>query len=490
MKIEERRKSRVSWERKRKKKLRLFSFSSSFSSSFFSLSLFLLFRLFFFLLSFSSLAFFSFTFFFHLFSFTLFLPWWRDSSFVSRASLESSLSRIIAPSMTSWRPSNLKIQRILETLVWKKWLFLLPEFQGAIGEFLDEKRFLKDDITLGTLLQKHLGTRENPFLVKILLDSPLPDPSVMSPHPRKWLKRATLLWYVLPFIFTIVIEWKRLGEDAMIKSLTLSFGSVALASGWDFVRRLFIFGLNFRRIRLLKLSIGEQFHLLVDGWRLGASIFCSIVIAILFLINSSFWDWDLLIETILISSISFVFFTFENPELLMEVSGSVKRAVGFTLAWSYYVGYLRFVAGDDYWNKVVSREGDSLRKVLHILIPEDCEIHDRVYGVPDGDNCVVSLKLKRFNVAGTKGRAYRLTKYLVNETYYLLEYPAFLRTLQQMEESYEGANLTHSDRKLQALIFYETLSSILDNDRKMKERVKLIKYSGRDDWMQVVMSGH
>lgn len=140
--------------------------------------------------------------------------------------------------------------------------------------------------------------------------------------------------------------------------------------------------------------------------------------------------------------------------------------VGYVLAWSYYVGYLRFVLDDEYWDQKLP--DDLTKRKLLILIPQSTPLPNII---PDfSPNEITALEPRKVLRAG-QIRAFGLTKYTKDGRSFLLEYPATLVTLDEMSQFGGAENLT--EKYLEA--FSDTLVEILKT-QKNGDRAEVIKY--------------
>ncbi|XP_065119946.2 stimulator of interferon genes protein [Paramisgurnus dabryanus] len=168
-----------------------------------------------------------------------------------------------------------------------------------------------------------------------------------------------------------------------------------------------------------------------------------------------------------------------TPVEISEICEVRKMNVAHGLAWSFYTGYLKFVL-PDLENKVTEyttrKELSSPR--LHILLPLNAAAPNKP---EDDDNHVVfheNLPELELNRAGVRQRSYKNSIYKItgenNETYYcVLEYATPLQTLYQMSQD-RNAGFGERERKEQVLLFYRTLSQILENSLECRNRFRLV----------------
>lgn len=151
--------------------------------------------------------------------------------------------------------------------------------------------------------------------------------------------------------------------------------------------------------------------------------------------------------------------------------------VAHGLAWSFYFGYLKFVL-PDLEEKVRSSRMRLSSPRLHILLPLNAAAPNKP---EDEDDHLVfheNLPELQLNRAGVRQRSYKNSVYKItgqnNETYYcILEYATPLQTLYQMSQD-RNAGFGERERKEQVLLFYRTLSQILENSLECRNRFRLV----------------
>ncbi|KAA0709680.1 Stimulator of interferon genes protein [Triplophysa tibetana] len=168
------------------------------------------------------------------------------------------------------------------------------------------------------------------------------------------------------------------------------------------------------------------------------------------------------------------------PVEISEICEVRKMNVAHGLAWSFYFGYLKFVL-PDLEEKVRNYNATRVRLSshrLHILLPLNAAAPNKP---EDEDNHVVfheNLPELQLNRAGVRQRSYKNSVYKItghnNETYYCaLEYATPLQTLYLMSQD-RDAGFGEKERKEQVLLFYRTLSQILENDLECRNRFRLV----------------
>lgn len=161
-------------------------------------------------------------------------------------------------------------------------------------------------------------------------------------------------------------------------------------------------------------------------------------------------------------------------DTIPDFAGSVEA--GRMLAWSYYAGYLSYVTSDTYWNDVVRQDNDLARnQKLCIVLPEaKGDIFKMVEDKWEFDS--KKMEPLVFDVAGTKGRAYNLTKHFLNNKYCMFEYPATLKTLTMVHDCKESG-LSKDEVEFTVLNFNHTLKKIVSEVPGLSSKVKLIAYN-------------
>ncbi|XP_051505290.1 stimulator of interferon genes protein [Myxocyprinus asiaticus] len=168
------------------------------------------------------------------------------------------------------------------------------------------------------------------------------------------------------------------------------------------------------------------------------------------------------------------------PVEISEICEVRKMNVAHGLAWSFYFGYLKFML-PDLENKIATyiatRERLSSPR-LHILL----HLNAAVPSKPEEEDTNVvfynNLPELVLNRAGVRKRSYKNSIYKIsgqnNEMYYcILEYATPLETLYKMSHE-SSAGFGESERKQQVLLFYRTLSQILENSLECRNHYRLV----------------
>ncbi|XP_043112796.1 stimulator of interferon genes protein [Puntigrus tetrazona] len=167
------------------------------------------------------------------------------------------------------------------------------------------------------------------------------------------------------------------------------------------------------------------------------------------------------------------------PVEISEICETKKMNVAHGLAWSFYTGYLKFVL-PDLQNKVSrysSTRGKLSSSRLHILLPLNAKVPTK----PEEEDTHVIFhenlpELER-DTAGVRKRSYKNSVYKITqdkETFScVLEYATPLLTLYQMSQE-SSAGFGERERKQQVLLFYRTLSQILEDSLECRNRYRLV----------------
>uniref|UniRef100_A0A672MUB7 Stimulator of interferon genes protein-like n=1 Tax=Sinocyclocheilus grahami TaxID=75366 RepID=A0A672MUB7_SINGR len=155
------------------------------------------------------------------------------------------------------------------------------------------------------------------------------------------------------------------------------------------------------------------------------------------------------------------------PVEISEICEMKKMNVAHGLAWSFYIGYLKFVLPGTFLSPLHCEtilELDSLMRL--ILLPLNAKVP---FKPEEEDTNVVfqeNLPELERDTAGVRKRSYKNSVYKIiqnNEAFScVLEYATPLLTLYQMSHE-SSAGFGERERKQQVLLFYRTLSQILEN---------------------------
>ncbi|XP_078087153.1 stimulator of interferon genes protein isoform X2 [Mustelus asterias] len=175
-----------------------------------------------------------------------------------------------------------------------------------------------------------------------------------------------------------------------------------------------------------------------------------------------------------------------TPAEISEICEKNKLNVAHGLAWSYYIGYLKFVLPNleegikKYQCSVENLPDYKENWKLYILIPFSCKIHDKLEKVDDRIEFFGNLPELRIDKAGIKERSYKNSIYTIYDQkdrphHCVLEYATPLRSLFEMSND-ATATFSKEQRLEQAKLFYTTLENILDNSQECTGYFRLIPY--------------
>ncbi|KAK7137647.1 hypothetical protein R3I94_013333 [Phoxinus phoxinus] len=167
------------------------------------------------------------------------------------------------------------------------------------------------------------------------------------------------------------------------------------------------------------------------------------------------------------------------PVEISEICEVKKMNVAHGLAWSFYIGYLKLVL-PVLQNKISQYSSTGARlssSRLLILLPLNAVVPSKP---EEEDTNVVfheNLPELELDVAGVRQRSYKNSIYKItqdNKTFScVLEYATPLRTLYQMSQE-RSAGFGERERKQQVLLFYRTLSQILEDSLECRNRYRLL----------------
>ncbi|XP_067238335.1 stimulator of interferon genes protein [Chanodichthys erythropterus] len=187
------------------------------------------------------------------------------------------------------------------------------------------------------------------------------------------------------------------------------------------------------------------------------------------------------------------------PVEISEICEVKKMNVAHGLAWSFYIGYLKFVL-PDLQNKISQYSSTRVKlssPCLHILLPLNAVVPTKP---EEEDTNVVfheNLPELELDIAGVRNRSYKNCVYKItqnNKTFScVLEYATPLRTLYQMSQE-SSAGFGERERKQQVLVFYRTLSQILENSLECRNRYRLVllndEHTGDPHYLSRVIIQH
>ncbi|XP_072255081.1 stimulator of interferon genes protein [Pyxicephalus adspersus] len=255
---------------------------------------------------------------------------------------------------------------------------------------------------------------------------------------------------------------------------------------------------NLEGTELLKSSV---FLFLYNGEYLKAlkASFCMRQITIFILIGAvcyTFYDEKLLPESfsvinlniLLLSNLLGWLFGLQGPTpaAISEITEKRYLNVAHGLAWSYYVGYLKFVlpALKDSVKRFNEENNNLLKSSetcrLHILIPLSCRIYGDLKDIDGNITFVKEIPPLYIDRAGIKGRVFKNNVYRIldkdHRPYYcIVEYATPLASLYEMSDVASAA-FSKEDRIEQAKLFCRTLKDILENSLECRNAFRLVIY--------------
>ncbi|KAI4880464.1 hypothetical protein NFI96_032740 [Prochilodus magdalenae] len=169
------------------------------------------------------------------------------------------------------------------------------------------------------------------------------------------------------------------------------------------------------------------------------------------------------------------------PVEISEICESKKMNVAHGLAWSFYVGYLKLVLPEleEQVKKHYMKTREVLSSVrLHILLPLSAAATAKLEEVDRNVLFHQNLPELQLDRAGVRRRVYKHSIYKITDQnekdyYCVAEYATPLLTLYQMSQE-SSAGFSAWDRRQQVLLFYTTLSNILENSLECRNRYRLI----------------
>ncbi|XP_018425688.1 PREDICTED: stimulator of interferon genes protein [Nanorana parkeri] len=175
-----------------------------------------------------------------------------------------------------------------------------------------------------------------------------------------------------------------------------------------------------------------------------------------------------------------------TPATISEITEKRHLNVAHGLAWSYYVGYLKFVlpalkVSVERFNE----ENNNLLKSsntcrLHLLIPLSCRIYGDLKEIDANIKFVKEIPPLYIDRAGIKGRVFKNNVYRIldedHRPYYcIVEYATPLASLYEMSDVASAA-FSKDDRIEQAKLFCRTLKDILENSLQCPNVFRLVIY--------------
>ncbi|XP_041050432.1 stimulator of interferon genes protein isoform X1 [Carcharodon carcharias] len=187
-----------------------------------------------------------------------------------------------------------------------------------------------------------------------------------------------------------------------------------------------------------------------------------------------------------------------TPAEISDICEKNKFNVAHGLAWSYYIGYLKFILPN--LEERIKKYQCSVKNVpdckenwkLYILIPFSCKIHDKLEKVDSRIEFFGNLPEICIDKAGIKARSYKNSIYAIYDQEdrphrCILEYATPLRSLFEMSNDASAA-FSKEQCLEQAKLFYVALENILNNSQECAGYFRLIPYN--DDLEEGSMDSH
>ncbi|KAG8579192.1 hypothetical protein GDO81_010744 [Engystomops pustulosus] len=172
---------------------------------------------------------------------------------------------------------------------------------------------------------------------------------------------------------------------------------------------------------------------------------------------------------------------------ISEIIENKQLNVAHGLAWSYYVGYLKFVLpGMKHMVKKFNEDNNNLLRSpemfkLNILIPLSCKIYNDLNEEDENITFEKAIPPLHIDRAGIKARVFKNNVYRIldeeHRPYYCIaEYATPLASLYEMS-NITSAAFSKQDRIKQAKLFYRTLKDILESSLECQNTFRLLIYN-------------
>ncbi|XP_062856690.1 stimulator of interferon genes protein isoform X2 [Trichomycterus rosablanca] len=209
------------------------------------------------------------------------------------------------------------------------------------------------------------------------------------------------------------------------------------------------------------------------------------VVVLVLLVNGAEYTHEKTVLTMLTCAFYLLFKSFgvlgPTPVEVLETCESKQLNVAHGLAWSFYLGYLKLVLPEleNQVKKHYNVNGEMLSSYrLHILLPLNAAVRSKLEE-EDKNVCFLdNLPELMIDRAGVRKRVYKHSIYKIidpnKEPYYCIaEFATPLVTLYQMSED-SNVGFGEKDRRQQVLLFYRTLSQILESSLECRNCYRLI----------------
>ncbi|XP_053369738.1 stimulator of interferon genes protein [Clarias gariepinus] len=230
---------------------------------------------------------------------------------------------------------------------------------------------------------------------------------------------------------------------------------------------------------------GGRFQKMLSACFSRSTVAGTCVVISLLLVGGFKWTHDKFVSCALTCAFYLLLKAFgvlgPTPVEILEVCESRKLNVAHGLAWSYYLGYLKFVIPEleNQIKKHKTLTGQDLHSArLHILLPLSAAAPAKIEEEDQNIHFHTNLPELKVDRAGVRGRVFKHSIYKIRddkqeEYYCVVEYATPLLTLYHMSQD-STAGFSEQDRRQQVLLFYRTLSHILESSLECRNRYRLI----------------
>lgn len=172
--------------------------------------------------------------------------------------------------------------------------------------------------------------------------------------------------------------------------------------------------------------------------------------------------------------------------MISEITEKKQQNVAHGLAWSYYVGYLKFILPAlKRLVKEFNEENNNLLKSpetlkLYILMPLSCKIFTDLKEEDESITFIKAIPPLHVDRAGIRARVFKNNVYRIldeeHRPYYCIaEYATPLASLYEMS-NIASAGFSKQNRMEQAKLFYRTLKDILESSLECHNTFRLVIY--------------
>ncbi|XP_069826152.1 stimulator of interferon genes protein isoform X2 [Dendropsophus ebraccatus] len=183
---------------------------------------------------------------------------------------------------------------------------------------------------------------------------------------------------------------------------------------------------------------------------------------------------------------AFFFILAPTQAEISKITEKKHLNVAHGLAWSYYVGYLKFaLPALKHLVKEFNKENNNLLRSpetlkLYILMPLSCKIYNDLKEEDENLTFFKEIPPLRVDRAGIKARIFKNNVYRIldeeHRPYYCIaEYATPLASLYEMS-NISSAGFSKQDRMEQAKLFCRTLKDILESSLECHNTFRLVIY--------------